>query len=69
MCRYDPEVKRKPPHLPNTFLGWVKPVLMLPEDEIIAVAGLDVLIFIQLLYYGGCGHTVLPAVDSFAQAH
>jgi hypothetical protein len=42
---------------------------MLPEDEIIAVAGLDVLIFIQLLYYGGCGHTVVPAVDSFAQAH
>jgi hypothetical protein len=61
-------VKRKPPHLPNTFIGWIKPVLMLPEDEIIAVAGLDVLIFIQLLYYGGCSTAVLPALAASLEA-
>ena len=50
--RYDPEVSVKPRKLRMGLLSWVAPTLSYPEDEVMAVAGLDVVVFLRLLRYG-----------------
>lgn len=50
--RFDPEVKRKPRRLPMGLLSWVSPTIFYPEDEVIALSGMDVAVFLRLLSYG-----------------
>lgn len=50
--RYDPEVKHKPRKLPGSLFGWMGPTLLYPEDEILTVAGMDVVVMSRLLMYG-----------------
>lgn len=32
---------RKPPELPRGFLAWVRPLMSIPEEKILQLAGLD----------------------------
>ena len=50
--RFDPEVKRKRRRLPMGLVGWISPTIFYPEDEVIALAGMDVAVFLRLLSYG-----------------
>ena len=50
--RFDPEVAERPRRLRNGLWSWVAPVAYYPEDEVVAVAGLDVAVFLRLLKYG-----------------
>eukprot|EP00879_Flechtneria_rotunda_P004428 GHRR01004679.1.p1 GENE.GHRR01004679.1~~GHRR01004679.1.p1 ORF type:complete len:579 (+),score=136.57 GHRR01004679.1:246-1982(+) len=50
--RFDSEVKRKPKRLGLGLLSWIKPVILYPEDQILKVAGMDVVVMNRLLVYG-----------------
>jgi len=45
-------VKYKPRKLPDGLLSWIVPTLLYPEDEILTVAGMDVVVMSRLLMYG-----------------
>ena len=51
-CRFDPEVKLKPQRLPLSFFAWIRPVLKYPEDDVLMMSGMDVVVFLRLLNYG-----------------
>lgn len=50
--RHDHEVKLKPRALPGSLFGWLMPTLFYPEDELLTVAGMDVVVMARLLSYG-----------------
>lgn len=50
--RFDPEIKKKPRRMPLGLVSWMVPTYFYPEDEVIAIAGMDVAVFLRLLAYG-----------------
>ncbi|KAF8065514.1 CSC1-like protein [Scenedesmus sp. PABB004] len=50
--RHDPAVRTKPRALGAGLLSWVQPVLFYPEDDMLRVAGMDVVVMVRLLKYG-----------------
>lgn len=50
--RFDKTVKEKPRRLPPGFFTWWWQILLIPEDDCLRVAGLDMAVFLRILTFG-----------------
>ncbi|KAG2451091.1 hypothetical protein HYH02_004359 [Chlamydomonas schloesseri] len=50
--RYSRDVDIKPKRLSNVLLGWIKPVMMYKEEDIIDEAGLDAAMYLRVVWFG-----------------
>lgn len=59
-CRYAKDIDLRPARLPSSWLGWILPVLMYKEEDVIDEVGLDAAIYLRLISFGKCSPNTLP---------